>query len=64
MIITIQELLKKCGFDDEAKTKLIRHTQKNITNLYDLYCSDKDKFFYYFQRQNKEKNAFQNVILL
>lgn len=53
-ITTIQQLLKNQGFDDKAKTKLVRHTDKRFPDLYEWYCSDKDKFFDYFKSQGKE----------
>lgn len=53
-ITTIQQLLKNQGFKDNAKTKLVRHTDKRYPDLYNWYCYDKDEFFSYFKRQSKE----------
>lgn len=53
-ITTIQQLLENQGFDNKAKVKLVRHTDKLFPDLYNWYCSDKDKFFKYFKRQDKE----------
>lgn len=52
-ITTIQQLLENQGFDNKAKVKLVRHTDKRFPDLYNWYCSDKDKFFDYFKRQTK-----------
>jgi hypothetical protein len=52
-ITTIQQLLENRGFDKTAKTKLVRHSDQRYPDLYDWYCSDKDKFFDYFKRQGR-----------
>lgn len=53
-ITTIQQLLENLGFDSHSKAKLVRHTDARYPDLYDWYCSDKEKFFNYFRRQSKE----------
>lgn len=53
-ITSIQQLLENRGFDKTTKTKIVRHTDKSFPDLYDWYCSDKEKFFNYFKRQSKE----------
>lgn len=58
-ITTIQQLLENQGFDVTAKIKLVRHTDKRFPDLYNWYCSDKDKFFDYFKRQSK--SVFSNT---
>jgi len=52
-ITTIQQLLENQGFNNTDKIKLVRHTDKRFPDLYNWYCSDKDKFFDYFKRQEK-----------
>lgn len=52
-ITTIQQLLENQCFDNKTKVKLVRHTDKRFPDLYNWYCSDKDKFFDYFKRQSK-----------
>ncbi len=61
-ITTIQQLLENQDFDNKANVKLVRHTDKRYPDLYNWYCSEKDKFFDYFKRQSSE--VFQNVTLL
>ena len=53
-MITIQELLYNRGLDRNAKVKLARHTDKRYPDLYEWYCSDKEKFLNYFEEQSKE----------
>lgn len=58
-MITIQELLYNRGLDKKLKIKLVRHVDKRYPNLYEWYCSDKEKFINYFEEQGRE--VFKNV---
>ena len=52
MLITIQELLVRCGFPKDAKAKLVRH-KDHRQNVYDLYRFHRDKFEDYQAIQSK-----------
>ena len=52
MLITIQELLVRCGLPKDAKAKLVRH-KDHRQNVYDLYRFHRDKFEDYQAIQSK-----------
>lgn len=60
-MITIQELLFNRGLDKKSKIKLVRHKDKRV-DLYNLYRTDKGKFFEYQRCQNK--NVFKGADLI
>lgn len=60
-MITIQELLFNRGLSKLSKIKLVRHKDARI-DLYDLYQTDKKKFFIYQSQQGRD--VFKGVEFL
>ncbi len=52
-MITIQELLTNRGLNQQSKTKLVRH-KATQTDLYNLYCTDKESFLAYQEKQARD----------